>query len=92
MIDFTRELMIPSENPPGNEYALCAVVIAQKLKQIGLEPQVVAVPAIRPGKRAGILRDGVSRGRGRHAPSSLALRRSLAFGAGPFNPMLKGLN
>jgi acetylornithine deacetylase/succinyl-diaminopimelate desuccinylase-like protein len=64
MIDFTRELIgIASENPPGNEYALWAVVIAQKRKQIRLEPQVVAVLAIRPGKRAGILRDGVSRGR-----------------------------
>ena len=41
MIDFTRELVaIPSENPPGNEYARCVGAIAQKLKDIGLEPQV----------------------------------------------------
>jgi acetylornithine deacetylase/succinyl-diaminopimelate desuccinylase family protein len=41
MIDFTRELVaIPSENPPGNEYARCAGAIAQKLKDIGLEPRV----------------------------------------------------
>src|SRR5260370_32040340 len=41
MIHFTRELVaIPSENPPGNEYARCVGAIAQKLKDIGLEPQV----------------------------------------------------
>jgi len=45
MIDFTRELVaIPTENPPGNEYARCADVIAQKLKDIGLEPRVIEVP------------------------------------------------
>jgi succinyl-diaminopimelate desuccinylase len=50
MIDFTRELVaIPSENPPGNEYARCAAVIAQKLKDIGLEPQVIEVPGTPPG-------------------------------------------
>jgi len=48
--DFTRELVaIPSENPPGNEYARCAAAIAQKLKEVGLEPRVVEVPAARPG-------------------------------------------
>jgi acetylornithine deacetylase/succinyl-diaminopimelate desuccinylase family protein len=41
MIDITRELVaIPTENPPGNEYARCAGVIAQKLKDIGLDPRV----------------------------------------------------
>ena len=41
MIDFTRELVaIPSENPPGNEYERCAGAIAQKLKDIGMEPRV----------------------------------------------------
>lgn len=50
MIDFTREMVaIPSENPPGNEYARCAAVIAQKLKDIGLEPRVVEVPGTPPG-------------------------------------------
>src|SRR2546427_12680578 len=54
MIDFTRELVaIPSENPPGNEYARCAGVIAEKLKEIGLEPRVVEVPAPKPGQRPG---------------------------------------
>jgi len=50
MIDFTRELVaIPSENPPGNEYARCAAVIAQKLKDIGLEPRMIEVPGTPPG-------------------------------------------
>jgi acetylornithine deacetylase/succinyl-diaminopimelate desuccinylase-like protein len=49
MIDFTRELVaIPTENPPGAEYERCAGVIAQKLKEIGLEPRVVEVPAPKP--------------------------------------------
>jgi len=42
MIDFARQLVaIPTENPPGNEYARCAGVIAQKLTEIGLEPRVI---------------------------------------------------
>src|SRR5258708_31514105 len=50
MVDFTRELVaIPSENPPGNEYARCAGTIAQKLKDIGLEPHVIEVPGQSPG-------------------------------------------
>jgi succinyl-diaminopimelate desuccinylase len=54
MIDFTRELVaIPSENPPGNEYARCAEAIAQKIKQIGLEPRVIEVPSPRPGGQPG---------------------------------------
>jgi succinyl-diaminopimelate desuccinylase len=54
MIDFARELIaIPSENPPGNEYARCAGVIAQKLKEIGLEPRVVEVPATKPDAQPG---------------------------------------
>jgi succinyl-diaminopimelate desuccinylase len=41
-IDFARQLVaIPTENPPGNEYARCAGVIAQKLTEIGLEPRVI---------------------------------------------------
>jgi acetylornithine deacetylase/succinyl-diaminopimelate desuccinylase family protein len=50
MVDFTRELVaIPSENPPGNEYARCAAVIAQKLGDIGLEPRVIEAPGTPPG-------------------------------------------
>jgi len=50
MIDFTRELVaIPTENPPGNEYARCASVIARKLKELGLEPRVIEVPGEPPG-------------------------------------------
>ena len=49
MIDFIRELVaIPTENPPGKEYLRCAGVIAQRLKDIGLDPRVIEVPA---GKR-----------------------------------------
>jgi succinyl-diaminopimelate desuccinylase len=45
MLDFTRELIaIPTENPPGNNYARCAEVIAQKLREIGLEPRVGEPP------------------------------------------------
>ena len=54
MVDFTRELVsIPTENPPGSEYARCAAVIAGKLKEIGLEPQVVEVSAPNPGDPPG---------------------------------------
>src|SRR5258708_7563284 len=54
MIDFTRELVaIPTETPPGAEYERCAGVIAKKVKEIGLEPQVVEVPASKPGERPG---------------------------------------
>jgi succinyl-diaminopimelate desuccinylase len=42
MIDFARQLVaIPTENPPGNEYARCAGVIAEKLTEIGLEPRII---------------------------------------------------
>jgi succinyl-diaminopimelate desuccinylase len=54
MVDFTRELVaIPSENPPGNEYARCAGAIAQKLSDIGLDPRVIEVPAPRLGESPG---------------------------------------
>jgi succinyl-diaminopimelate desuccinylase len=54
MIEFTRELVaIPSENPPGNEYARCADAIARKLTEIGLEPRVVEVPCAEPGGQPG---------------------------------------
>jgi len=50
MIDFTRELVaIPSENPPGNEYARCAGAIAQRLQEIGLEPRMIEAPGGQPG-------------------------------------------
>jgi succinyl-diaminopimelate desuccinylase len=45
-IDFTKQLIaIPTENPPGNEYARCAEAIAQKLAAIDLEPRIVETPA-----------------------------------------------
>lgn len=54
MIDFTRELVaIPSENPPGNEYARCAEAISQKLTDLGLDPRVLEVPASEPGRQPG---------------------------------------
>ncbi|PYT13095.1 MAG: hypothetical protein DMG59_21480, partial [Acidobacteria bacterium] len=54
MIDFTRELVaIPTENPPGKEYLRCAGVIAQRLKDIGLDPRVIEVPAGTAGDEPG---------------------------------------
>jgi acetylornithine deacetylase/succinyl-diaminopimelate desuccinylase family protein len=54
MIEFTRELVaIPSENPPGNEYARCADAIAKKLAEIGLEARMIEVPAPKPGDQPG---------------------------------------
>jgi succinyl-diaminopimelate desuccinylase len=54
MVDFTRELVaIPSENPPGNEYARCAGAIAQKLNDLGFDPRVIEVPAPRLGESPG---------------------------------------
>src|SRR5258708_17412475 len=87
MIDFTRELVaIPTENPPGAEYERCAAVIAQKLKEIGLEPRVVEVPTSTPIERPGY---GVSAcyGEGErllHFPAHYALvRRSLEHQLAP---------
>ena len=46
MVDFTRELVsIPTENPPGAEYARCAETIERKLEEIGLQPRVIETPA-----------------------------------------------
>ncbi len=54
MVDFTRELAcIPSENPPGNEYARCTEAIVQKLQQIGLEHRVIESPSANPGGQPG---------------------------------------
>ena len=45
MIAFTRELVaIPTENPPGNNYRRCALAIARKLEEIGLEPAIIETP------------------------------------------------
>ena len=42
MVEFARELIaIPTENPPGHEYASCAETIASKLDVIGLAPRVI---------------------------------------------------
>jgi succinyl-diaminopimelate desuccinylase len=54
MIEFTRDLIaIPSENPPGKEYARCADAIAKKLTEIGLEARIVEVSASKPGEQPG---------------------------------------
>jgi len=54
MIEFTRELVgIPSENPPGNEYARCAEAIAKQLAEIGLDSRMVEVPAPESGEPPG---------------------------------------
>jgi succinyl-diaminopimelate desuccinylase len=53
MLVFTRELIaIPTENPPGREYERCAGAIAQKLKEIGLEPRLIEGPPRGPGEPA----------------------------------------
>lgn len=45
MADFLRRLIaIPTENPPGREYAACAEVIARELDRLGLEPEVLGIP------------------------------------------------
>jgi acetylornithine deacetylase/succinyl-diaminopimelate desuccinylase family protein len=44
-LDFARDLVaIPTENPPGNAYKQCAEAIARKLKNMGLEPEIVEAP------------------------------------------------
>lgn len=54
MTRFTRELVaIPSENPPGNQYARCSQVIAQKLEALGLETRIVETPAPKPDDQPG---------------------------------------
>ena len=53
ILEFTQELIaIPSENPPGNEYARCAGVIARKLQELGFSPRVLEVP-VNAGKQPG---------------------------------------
>ncbi len=92
-IDFTRELIaIPTENPPGNEYARCAEAIAQKLKAIGLEPRVVEVPAPDSGAGSGYCVTA-SHGEGERALHFHGhydvVPRSVE---GQFDPIIKGPN
>jgi succinyl-diaminopimelate desuccinylase len=43
--EFTKTLVaIPTENPPGRAYAACTQVIANKLRHLGFEPEVRAIP------------------------------------------------
>src|ERR1043166_25169 len=93
MIDFTRELVaIPTENPPGKEYLRCAGVIAQRLKDIGLDPRVIEVPAGTAGDEPGYC--GIaSHGEGErslyfHGHYDVVPRSTEA----QFDPMIKGSN
>lgn len=45
MSSFLRRLVaIPTENPPGREYAACVEVIVRELERLGLEPEVLEIP------------------------------------------------
>ena len=45
MTDFLRRLVaIPSENPPGREYAACVETIVRELERLGIDPEVIAIP------------------------------------------------
>ena len=45
MSDFLRRLIsVPTENPPGREYAACVEVIVRELERLGLEPEVIEIP------------------------------------------------
>jgi succinyl-diaminopimelate desuccinylase len=45
MADFLRRLIaLPTENPPGREYAACAEAIAREVERLGLEPEVLEIP------------------------------------------------
>jgi acetylornithine deacetylase/succinyl-diaminopimelate desuccinylase-like protein len=47
-VDLTRELIrIPTVNPPGREYGRCANFLANELRRLGAEVDLVAVPAER---------------------------------------------
>ncbi len=48
-----RELVaVPTENPPGREYRACVGIITRKLRQLGLDYEVLEVPAARKPKSA----------------------------------------
>jgi acetylornithine deacetylase/succinyl-diaminopimelate desuccinylase family protein len=38
-------LQIPTANPPGNHYLECALLLAERLRDLGFEPTLVEVPA-----------------------------------------------
>jgi len=45
ILDFTKALIaVPTENPPGRAYKKCAILLAQKLDQIGLDSEILKVP------------------------------------------------
>ncbi len=46
MASFTERLVrVPTENPPGRHYRDCVDVIAAEVSALGLEPQIVEIPA-----------------------------------------------
>jgi acetylornithine deacetylase/succinyl-diaminopimelate desuccinylase family protein len=62
MIAFTSELMaVPSENPPGADYAACVRVITSRLLAVGLPAQQIAFRGDRSG--AAIVSSHVGSGR-----------------------------
>jgi acetylornithine deacetylase/succinyl-diaminopimelate desuccinylase family protein len=45
IVDFASSLIaVPTENPPGREYGACARVITDRLRSIGFNPEVLAIP------------------------------------------------
>jgi acetylornithine deacetylase/succinyl-diaminopimelate desuccinylase family protein len=45
LIAFTEALVaIPTQNPPGEAYPACAELLAERLRELGLPPEVIAVP------------------------------------------------
>lgn len=44
-VDLLEELVqIPTVNPPGDDYLECALLLAERLRDLGFEPQVVDLP------------------------------------------------
>jgi succinyl-diaminopimelate desuccinylase len=89
MVDFTRELVaIPTENPPGNNYRACALAIARKLEEIGLEPAIIETPGAGPGYCVLAFHGAGERVLHLHGHYDVVPRSV----EGQFNPVIKGGN
>ena len=53
IVELTQRLVaIPSENPPGRHYAECAEVLADAMRDVGLEPRVSETHCVQASTRA----------------------------------------